>query len=152
MSAPRSGKQVVLPAARLLSIKRGICMKTVATTDHYVIEVDEKKNRILFTMKGSWTSTKAVPNWLEDVKKALQLVRPGFTELVDWTAVGAIALTDYIAAAQDLAMKAGLRKAARVYTSERFLKIQMDNLTEKTKFPVQSFFSHEDANAWLDKR
>jgi len=126
-------------------------MRTVATNDHYVIGVDEAKNRLFFVMKGDWTATEAVSNWLEDVKKALQHMRPGFTELIDWTEVSAIVLTDYIAGAQQLAINAGLRKAARVYSGEKFLKLQMDSLSRKTSFPVESFFSKEDAEAWLDK-
>jgi hypothetical protein len=125
-------------------------MKTVASTDHYVIEVDESKNRLHFRMKGSWTDAAKVPAWLGDVSKALTHLSPGFTELIDWTEVGAITLTDYIAGAQDLAMKAGLRKAARLYTEERFLKTQMDVLSQKTGFPVKSFFDRAEAEAWLD--
>jgi len=126
-------------------------MRTVAKTDHYVIGVDETKNRLFFEMKGDWTDTQAVPNWLDDVKKALQSMRPGFTELIDWTDVSAIVLTDYIAGAQQLAIDAGLRKAARVYSGEKFLKLQMDSLSRKTSFPVETFFSKEEAEVWLDK-
>jgi hypothetical protein len=126
-------------------------MRTVASTDHYVIGVDEAKNRLFFLMKGDWTETKAVPDWLEDVKQALKFMSPGFTELIDWTEVSAIVLTDYIAGAQQLAINAGLRKAARVYAGEKFLKLQMDSLSKKTNFPVESFFSREEAEVWLDK-
>lgn len=126
-------------------------MRTVASCDHYVIQVDEVKNRIIFLMKGAWTDANAVPDWLEDMSKALKHVKPGFTELIDWTDVSAIILTDYIAAAQQLAINAGLRKAARVYSGEKFLKIQMDTLSKKTSFPVESFFTREQAEAWLDK-
>lgn len=126
-------------------------MKAVASCDHYVIEVDEIKNRIIFAMKGAWTDANAVPDWLEDMRKALKYVKRGFTELIDWTDVSAIVLTDYIAAAQQLAIDAGLRKAARVYSGEKFLKIQMDTLSKKTSFPVESFFTREEAETWLDQ-
>ncbi len=125
-------------------------MKTIAATDHYVIEVDEAKNRLFFTMKGAWTDAKKVPNWVDDISKALSHLSPGFTELIDWTDVGAITLTDYIARAQDLAMKAGVRKAARVYREKHFLKAQMDTLSQKTRFPVETFFDMAEAEKWLD--
>ena len=126
-------------------------MRTVASNDHYVIEVDESKNRVYFIMKGRWVDTKAVPRWIEDVREAFRYVKPGFTELIDWTQVGSILLTDYIAGAQKLAMEAGLRKAARVYSTETFLKIQMDSLSEKTRFPVRSFSDKSQAEEWLDE-
>jgi hypothetical protein len=32
------------------------------------------------------------------------------------------------------------------------LKLQMDSLTEKTGFPVKSFFDLKEAETWLDKK
>ena len=126
-------------------------MITVASNDHYVIEIDETKNRLFFVMKGSWTDPKAVPHWLEDVGRALEHLSPGFTELIDWTDIGAIVLTDYISGAQELAIKAGVRKAARVYSAEHFLKVQMDTISRETGFPVESFLDKSEAEAWLDR-
>ncbi|MCA1961132.1 MAG: hypothetical protein LDL33_10060 [Desulfomonile sp.] len=127
-------------------------MKTVAENDAYVIAVDEVKNRIYFTMRGSWIDTKQVLGWLDDLATAIKLCKPGFTELIDWRQSTAILLTDKIAEAQKMAMQAGLRKAARVYAKDTFLKDQMDWLTQKTGFPVQSFFDLKEAEAWLDEK
>jgi len=127
-------------------------MKTVAENDAYVIAVDEVKNRIYFTMRGSWIDTKQVLGWLDDLATAIKLCKPGFTELIDWRQSTAILLTDKIAEAQKMAMQAGLRKAARVYDRDTFLKDQMDWLTQKTGFPVQSFFDLKEAEAWLDEK
>ena len=127
-------------------------MKTVASNEAYAIAVDEVKSRIYFTMRGSWTDTKRVSGWLDDLAAAIKLCRPGFTELIDWRQSTAILLTDYIGKAQKMAMDAGLHKAARVYDRETFLKRQMDTLTEQTSFPVKSFFDLEEAEAWLDEK
>jgi hypothetical protein len=126
-------------------------MRTVASNNHYVIAVDEAKNRVYFTMKGRWVDTQEVPRWIDDCREAFRYVRPGFTELIDWTEVSSILLTDYIAGAQKLAMEGGLRRAARVYSSESFLKVQMDSLSEKTQFPVRSFSDQAEAEKWLDE-
>jgi hypothetical protein len=126
-------------------------MNTVASTDYYSIAVDQGKNRIYFTMRGSWNNAQEVSGWLEGLSEAIKLCRPGFTELIDWRQTTGILLTDQIADAQKLAMKAGLRKAARLYERETFLKFQMDQLTEETGFPVKSFFDLPEAEAWLDK-
>jgi hypothetical protein len=126
-------------------------MNTVASTEYYTIAVDPSKNRIYFRMRGSWNDSKQVSGWLEGLSAAIKLCRPGFTELIDWRETTGILLTDQIAEAQKMAMKAGLRKAARLYERETFLKFQMDQLTEETGFPVKSFFELSEAEAWLDE-
>jgi hypothetical protein len=125
-------------------------MITVASKEEYSIAVDQEKNRILFTMRGSWTNAKKVSDWIKDLESAIKLCKRGFTELIDWREVTGILLTDYISKAQKMALDAGLHKAARVYDRETFLKLQMDTLTEQTGFPVKSFFDMKDAEAWLD--
>lgn len=126
-------------------------MNTIVTTDCYTIAVDETKNRIYFTMRGSWTNPKEVAGWLDWLAAAIKLCKPGFTELIDWRQSTGILLTDHITEAQKLAMRAGLRKAARLYERETFLKLQMDQLTEQTGFPVKSFFDEKEAVSWLDQ-
>jgi hypothetical protein len=126
-------------------------MRTVISNDYYTIAVDEDKNRIYFTMRGSWIDDKEVSSWLNDLAVAIKLCHRGFTELIDWRQSSAILLTDHIAEAQKMAMAAGLHKAARVYDRETFLKYQMDTLSHQTGFPVKSFFDLKEAEAWLDK-
>lgn len=125
-------------------------MITVATNDHYTIAVDEAKNRIHFTMKGSWIDDSRVAAWIEDLRSAIKLCRQGFTELIDWRQSTAILLTDRIEQAQKVAMEGGLFRAARLYDKETFVKHQMDSLSGRTGFPVQSFYDEKEALAWLD--
>ncbi|MBI5571421.1 MAG: hypothetical protein HY914_15870 [Desulfomonile tiedjei] len=125
-------------------------MKTVASHDFYEIAVDGAKNRIHLTNRGSWTSTKQIEGWLDDLAAAAKLCTPGFTALIDWTQSTGILLTDRVAEAQQLLMKAGLRKAARLFDRETFLKYQMDQVSQQTGFPVESFFDRREAEAWLD--
>lgn len=126
-------------------------MKSVASNEYYRVEVDDLKNRIYFTILGTWDDPKKIPNWADDVAEAVKCCSAGFTELIDWSGMTAILLTDYIRQAQEIAMKAGLRKAARVYDKERFVKMQMDRLTTQTGFPAKSFFDRAAAEAWLDQ-
>ena len=60
-------------------------------------------------------------------------------------------LTDYVQRAQEILMNAGIGKAARVLSSEHFIKMQMDSLTAKTGFPVKWFRDRKEAEAWLDE-
>jgi len=126
-------------------------MKTIASNDAYSVAVEEIKNRIYLTNRGSWTDVKQVAGWLDDLDAAARLCKRGFTVLVDWTQSSAILLTDHVAEAQKLLMQAGMRKAARLFERETFLKLQMDNVSGKTGFPVKSFFDRSEAEAWLNE-
>ncbi len=117
----------------------------------YSVAVDEGKNRIVLTNRGSWTDETQVSGWLNDIDAAIKLCRPGFTVLIDWTQSSAILLTDRIAEAQRLLIQGGMRRAARLYEKATFLKLQMDRVSEKTGFPVQAFYSLKEAEAWLEE-
>jgi hypothetical protein len=126
-------------------------VNTVANTEFYTIEVDTTKNRVYFTLKGSWMDAQKLAAWESDVAAAFRLCSRGFTELIDWSDVQGIFLTDSIEKAQRLAMEAGISKAARVFPRETFAKMQMDTLTKKTSFPVKTFYDKSEAEAWLAK-
>lgn len=126
-------------------------MKTIASSGAYTVKVDERKNRMFLTNRGAWTDPDQVSGWLDDLGTAIKLCRPGFTALIDWTQSTGILLTDLVEEAQKLLMQGGMRRAARVHERETFLKHQMDRTSEKTGFPVKSFFDMKEAEAWLDE-
>ena len=126
-------------------------MKIVASREFYSVAVDGSKNRIHLANRGSWTNAKQIDGWLDDLSAATKLCTPGFTALIDWTQSTGILLTDRVAEAQKLLVKAGMRKAARLFERETFLKYQMDQVSQQTGFPVESFFDRREAEAWLDK-
>jgi hypothetical protein len=128
-------------------------MQSISSTDFYTIAVDTQKNRLYITIKGGmWTDPQKLRNWLGDLAAGLKLLSPRFTELIDWTQMIGTSLTDFFIDSQKLTIKAGLRKAARLYSRESFAKVQMDNISAKTGFPVQSFFDRKAAEAWLDEK
>ena len=55
----------------------------IAKNDYYEFYVDKVKNRFYSKLKGFWQSPSEVPNYLDDQKKALEQLSPGFTLLVD---------------------------------------------------------------------
>lgn len=57
--------------------------KEIAKNDYYEFYVDQTKNRFYTKLKGFWQKASDVPNYLNDQKKALELLSPGFTLLVD---------------------------------------------------------------------
>ncbi len=55
----------------------------IAKNDYYEYYVDKNKNRYYSKLIGFWQKASEVPNYLDDHKKALDLLSPGFTLLVD---------------------------------------------------------------------
>lgn len=125
-------------------------MKHMASTDFYVIEVDQVRNRLILTFKGAWLSPDQVPNYLQDHSAAIELLSPGFTALVELREMEAMLLTDYVEKSQMDAVKAGIRKAARIYGERALIKTQTDRINERTGLRSKAFKDQREAEAWLD--
>ena len=126
-------------------------MKTIADNDFYRIEVSEAKNRMYLTYRGSWMREKDVAAFGEDHKRAFTCLQKGFTVLVDVRPMEAMLLTDYVEKVQRQAIAAGIKKAARVYDTESFIKLQSDRINVKTGIASRAFYDMESAEAWLDE-
>lgn len=126
-------------------------MIEIASTDFYTIQVDQEKNRLLMAYRGSWVKPDQIPNYVSDHAKAIKLLKPGFTCLVDCRKMEAMLLTDFIAQAQKDAIAAGTRKAARVYAGSTFIEVQAAGIHKKTGMNARAFQSVADAEAWLDE-
>ncbi len=57
--------------------------KEIAKNDKYEMYVDKTKNRFYTKLIGYWQYTSEVPNYIDDVKKMLEHLSPGYTMLVD---------------------------------------------------------------------
>ena len=126
-------------------------MKSIASTDFYSIDVDQLKNRMVLTYKGSWIRPDQVPNFLEDHAAAVRLLSKGFTVLADVRQMEGMFLSDYVEKVQKHALEAGIRKAARVYPGPSFIRVQADRIHERTGIRSKAFESMEEAEAWLDE-
>lgn len=126
-------------------------MKPIASNDYYSLEVDPAKNRLYLAYKGSWIKAQEVGAFVEDHQKALDCLTAGFTTLVDVRPMEAMLLTDFVEAVQKQAVDKGIRKAARVYTKEGFIKTQADRINVRTGIRSRAFFRVDEAEAWLDE-
>ncbi|MCA1960931.1 MAG: hypothetical protein LDL33_09045 [Desulfomonile sp.] len=126
-------------------------MKEIASTDFYSIHVDKAKNRLFVTYRGTWTKPTQVPDFLRDHAEAINQLTPGYTALIDFRAMDAILLTDFIEKAQLDAVQSGIRKAARIYDRPTFIQIQTDHIRKKTGLNARAFESVAEAEAWLDE-
>jgi len=63
----------------------------------------------------------------------------------------AMLLSDFIREAQSDAVKAGIRKAARIYDKPTFIRIQADQIHKKNGLNSKAFYNVTNAEAWLDE-
>jgi len=130
-------------------------MKQIAKNQFYEMAVDPAKNRLYFTMMGAWEGASSdVPAYLVDWDRTIGELTRGFTALGDFTQakpappeVGALHV-----AAQEKMVKAGLSKAAEVMPRDAVLKMQIDQLAQKSEMLKMAFASKAEAEAWLDEK
>ena len=126
-------------------------MNAVADKECYRLDVDVQKNRLYFLIRGDWTSPKNFTEWIPDLEKATGQLKPGFTELIDWTGMTLISMTDAIVDHHELAMKAGIKKAARLFDQDHFVTFQLAWVSKETGFPIKVFYDRAEAESWLDE-
>jgi hypothetical protein len=126
-------------------------MQEIASTPFYSIHIDKTKNRLFIVYKGSWMKEAQVPNFAEDHASAVRQLSPGFTALVDVRPMEAMFLTDLIEEVQKEGMRAGIRKAARVYDRPTFIQIQAEWIHNRTGMNSREFDNMTDAESWLNE-
>ena len=118
---------------------------------HFKIFVDEQVNRLYLHCIGYWTD-EVVNAYEPELRKALKLVRPGFTLLVDFLEYKAIAqhLLSRQQASQMEIMKAGLSKAVEVQPESVIAKMQVNKVTNSTHAPSVMFPTYQEAENYLN--
>ena len=120
----------------------------------YELSYDDSKNRIYWTIIGFWKGVSAVPNYLSDWEKALNLTAPGFTILADlremkpWTNE----IKELNAKQQEIIVSRGVKKVATVM-AEMITKLNIASSTEQAGMAslTQDFTDMKLAEDWLNK-
>lgn len=128
-------------------------MKTIVENEHYVILVDTTINRLYLTIKGFWESPSVVPNYKEDIAKAVGELSTGYTILLDATQmktpppdVAALRVE-----AQKVAVAAGLKKMAELVGQDVLAKMTLDRISRVSGMNKSTFDNKKEAEAWLDE-
>ncbi|MCC9138518.1 hypothetical protein ACFSKU_07935 [Pontibacter silvestris] len=118
----------------------------------YELMYDSTKNRVYLVINGFWKSIESVPDYLQDWKRTLLFVRSGFTLLADFTAMitHPQSIADLHIQAQNLIVKAGIKKAALVESKDRIAVLQNQAIVKQTNLPAESFVAAKEAESWLD--
>ncbi|GGG10329.1 hypothetical protein [Pontibacter amylolyticus] len=119
----------------------------------YEIGYDGIRNRLYFSILGFWKNTDIVPDFLKDWDRALQLVSPGFTLLIDMRTMitHPQQLTDLHEESQRKMRAAGLSRIANVMPLDKIASLQVADSIKKIELPSQHFETCEAAQQWLDK-
>ncbi|MBN1571599.1 MAG: hypothetical protein JW984_00200 [Deltaproteobacteria bacterium] len=125
----------------------------IAKNDYYEMYVDENKNRYYSKLKGFWQKASEVPNYIDDNKKALDRLSPGFTLLVDNIDVKPPAqeCMDLHVKAVEMCNKAGIGETALI-VNQMIVKfaggraLREGGIEEKSR----QFNDPKEAEDWLD--
>ena len=127
-------------------------MIQITENDLYEIKVDDDKNRLYLAVKGFWKSPAQVPEYVADIKTAIDKLKPGFTILTDLrtmkpptTDVGQLHVE-----AQKALVESGLSKTAEVVGQAILLEMQLKKYAQTSSMSKAEFESIEEAEAWLD--
>lgn len=128
--------------------------KTIALNDRYVLQVDPSKNRVYFTIVGHWKSPADVPNYLEDWRRAIRELSPGFTILSHLVMAKSPPpdVLELHVEAQKLIVESRLSRVAEVVESNAdSTKAAVDRISRESGMCKAVFDYWTEAEDWLDK-
>jgi hypothetical protein len=130
-------------------------MEEIGSGTNYRISFDKAKNRIYFWFFGDIMNPAGVAGLPGDLKKAVQLARPAFTGLADFSDMKLLGLPDVAQDTQATLVAGGIKKVASVWNRESFAKFIVDSTAAKVgdKYSEKRkiFFDRAEAEAWLDE-
>ena len=127
-------------------------MQKIAETEYYVIAVDEKKNRAYLTLRKFWAKPEGYQNYIDDWKKAYQILKRGFTVCADMREASTFPphAQQMHEAAQKTVKEAGILVVAEVLSKDQILAMQVKLIDHRAELPKNRFASIEEAEQWLD--
>lgn len=127
--------------------------KELVNNEYYETFVDTEKNRLYSIYRGFWKSKSDFPNYIEETKRAMSFLTPGFTSLVDLREmkIPAPEVAELLVEAQKISAEAGFSRGARILDGA-IVKIAAGRVTRESEAEekVRTFDNWEEAEAWLD--
>jgi hypothetical protein len=127
-------------------------MHTIAQNSFYQLAVHQEKNRMYLKVAGTWSHVQEVPLYLQHLKEALALVKPGFSIITDIRELEFYSpvVKQMHLKAQKMTVKAGIFQLAEVHYPHTTVNELSVSMAQESKIPLNIFDSMEDAEAWLD--
>ena len=125
---------------------------SIVKTDYYSIEIDSGKNRGYLTFTGFCKDEDEMSNFLDDVSRAAQQLKEGFTLLTD--ARQFKTPSPEVAAlhekSQKIWIEKGLSKTAEILPEKASTQIALHRYSKTTGMKKKAFSQEKEAEAWLD--
>lgn len=129
-------------------------MKEILKTPFYTFHVDRVKNRIYLKGRGQWVKKSELAMIGPHTEMATKEVSRGFRVLSDLRDVEVILVPDAAKDVMDALAKAGVRKAAVVWSgrmiARKQLEHQAETLGDEYLTRRKQFQTLEEAEQWLD--
>jgi len=124
----------------------------IADNEAYSIYVLASKNRVYFKIKGYWRNAAAVPEYLNDWSKALNLLNDRFTMVTDSTEMKAHPddVKELHHQVQAMLLKKQVIRVAGISTTS-ITEFQLNNIAKTTGLPKKNFRDLAEAEKWLDE-
>jgi hypothetical protein len=119
--------------------------------NYYEVKADTEKNRYYMTILGSWEGPEAVPDYLDQTKKALGKLKPGFdvlNQILD-TKPPKLSLTKLHNEVQKTLIKAGVSRVACV-VPKLLSRVSLNVINKFVGMNLKTFSKKEDAIKWLE--
>lgn len=125
---------------------------SIVKTDYYSIEIDTETNRAYLTFTGFCKTINEMPTFLEDVTKAAQRLKKGFTLLTNATGfkTPSLEVSALHEKSQKIWVEKGLSKTAEILPESATSKIALDRYSKSTGMKKKAFSQEKEAEAWLD--
>lgn len=125
---------------------------SIAQTPQYKLSVSKAKNRAYLNIIGFWRNPEEVSEYVNDWKKTIAALSPGFTLLTDVREmkIHPASVRGLHEEAQTLIVKAGVRKVAEIQ-ADKITEMQLDGVSKDTKMPKKNFNDPAKAEQWLDE-
>lgn len=122
----------------------------IASSPQYELIVSLKKNRAYLKIIGFWRNPEMVPNYLEDWKKAVSILSPGFTLLTDARemVIHPGTVREIHEKAQKFIVDCGVSKVAELQNNVA-AELQLNGVASGTRLPKKNFFNQLAAEDWL---
>ncbi len=126
---------------------------TIAQNDFYSISVNLDLQRLYIRVNGLWNSAKLVPNYCEDVQKAIALFDWKFTCLADFSEMRPysqeVEEALHIPVLKALA-NAGIERSAQIMPRNQRTIDALESLGKRMKIRLNMFDDPEFAEMYLD--
>ncbi len=125
----------------------------ISQNDFYTISVSKKIQRLYIKINGIWNSSKLVPNYHQDVLKAIEEFDWKFTCLADFSEMRPyseeVEAEIHIPVLKALE-KAGIDRSAQIMPKHHHTIDVLENLGKKYNVRLNMFDSEEFAEMYLD--